>query len=337
MIFRPIERSDLDRLRPLLVPDPASPLSATQFQVRFEAGEYRPAWTWIADESPGTASRPAGGPDGPAALAIWWGTARESLPAALDGLFAGDPPEPGRAAGEAASAADRAGLAADLLTAAHRAFAQAGLDRPPDFHIFLPPHWRDRPDVTAALNWRLEAARRAGLTGIIERLRYEWTPAAGVPEPAGRLTFRAEADDEVFTGLFSRVLAGTLDAKSRQAAEASGARTQASRDVAFYRDHMSGQRSWWRVAETPEGELAGFGVPSRNSDVPVVGYLGVMPEHRGHGYADEILAEITRILVAEAGATTIHADTDVANSPMAAAFARAGYRPTGRRLVLSAS
>ena len=223
------------------------------------------------------------------------------------------------------------------MTAAHRAFAEAGLDRPPDFHIFLPPDWRDRQDVTAALNWRLEAARRAGLTSMLERLRYEWTPAAGVPEPSGRLRFRPEPDDEVFTGLFCRVLTGTLDATSRSEAAVSGARKQASNDVAFYRDHMSGQRSWWRVAETPDGDLAGFGLPSRNTDVPVVGYLGVVPEHRGDGFAGEILAEITRILVAEARATTIHADTDLQNRPMAVAFEQAGYRPAGRRLVLSAT
>ena len=81
MIFRPIERSDLERLKPLLVSDPASALSARQFQIRFEAREYRPAWTWIAEESSDAE---------PAAVAIWWGTAQENLPAALDGLFTAD-------------------------------------------------------------------------------------------------------------------------------------------------------------------------------------------------------------------------------------------------------
>jgi RimJ/RimL family protein N-acetyltransferase len=68
----------------------------------------------------------------------------------------------------------------------------------------------------------------------------------------------------------------------------------------------------------------------------VVGYLGVVPEHRGHGYADDILAEITRILADEAGAEVIRADTDLANAPMAASFERAGYRNFSRRLVFSA-
>jgi len=322
VICRPVASSDLERLSALLVADPASPLTARQFQIRFDNGEYRPEWSWIAEE-PGEA---------PAAAAIWWGNPRDVLPAALDGLFA---PAPVGSA-SAADAEDSARVAARLLATAHETYAAAGLKHPPDFHLFLPPDWRDRPEVMSAATWRLSAARRAGLTGMLERLRYEWTPEAGVPQPAGRLTFRQEADDEVFVDLFDRTLSGTLDATSRKEAESSGSRAQAASDVAFYRERMSGQRSWWLVAETPSGEPAGFGIPSRNTAVPVVGYLGVLPDHRGHGYVDEILAEVTRVLVAEAGAKTIHADTDLENRPMAAAFDRAGYRVIGRRLVLSA-
>jgi RimJ/RimL family protein N-acetyltransferase len=322
VIYRPVAPADLDKLRALLVADPACPLNARHFQIRFDNGEYRPEWSWIAEEP--------GAP--PAAAAIWWGTPRDVLPAALDGLFAGV------LAGSAPEihADENVRLAAPLLAAAHEAYAAAGLTKPPDFHMFLPPDWRDRPDVMSAANWRLDAARRAGLTDQLERLRFEWTPAAGVPRPSGRLRFRPEADDAVFVELFDRTLSGTLDATSRREAEASGSRAQAASDVVFYRERMNGQRSWWRVAETASGEIAGFGIPSQNTEVPVVGYLGVVPEHRGHGYVDEILAEVTRVLVAETGAKTIHADTDLENRPMAAAFERAGYRIIGRRLVLSA-
>lgn len=128
--------------------------------------------------------------------------------------------------------------------------------------------------------------------------------------------FRGEADDEVFAGLFRRVLADTLDATSRKGAEAAGPQTQARQDVKFYRESMLGERSWWRIAWTPDGQLAGFGIPSQNTECPVVGYLGVLPEHRGHGYVDEILAEITRILAAETGAAAIRGDTDLENLPM---------------------
>jgi RimJ/RimL family protein N-acetyltransferase len=42
------------------------------------------------------------------------------------------------------------------------------------------------------------------------------------------------------------------------------------------------------------------------------------------------------VLVAQAGADIVQADTDLDNQPMAAAFERAGYRNFARRVVLSA-
>jgi len=76
----------------------------------------------------------------------------------------------------------------------------------------------------------------------------------------------------------------------------------------------------------------GFAVPSANNGGPVVGYLGVLAEHRGNGYSDDLLAEITHILV-ETGAEQIRADTDLTNKPMAASFERQGYRNHAVRLV----
>ncbi|MFB7662549.1 GNAT family N-acetyltransferase [Kitasatospora sp. NPDC056138] len=319
MIFRSTVESDLGRSLPLLVADPAcATMTADDYTRKLAGREYRPEWTWIAEE----------GPDGPPlALAVWWGAPEHSEPGALDGFFVHE---------SVGSAVDRIGLAADLLTAAHAGYAGAGVAEAPEYHVFLPGDWRDRPAVAAALTWRREAARLAGLSTALERLRYEWTPQDGLPEPSGRLRFRAEPDDEVFVGILRRVLEGTLDSGSRKGAEQIGAERQARADVAFYRDRMSGERSWWRLAETPDGEVVGFGLPSHNPAFPVVGYLGVLPEQRGRGYVDEILAEITRILAVEAGAERIRADTDLANVPMAAAFERGGYRNFARRLVLSA-
>lgn len=185
------------------------------------------------------------------------------------------------------------------------------------------------------MSWRWEAALSAGLTTELERLRYVWTPDQEPPRASGRLMFAAEPDDEVFACLFRKVLEASLDATSRRAAEAVGAARQASQDVAFYRDRTGGDRSWWRVAMTADGEVVGFGVPALHACGPVVGYLGVLPRYRGRGYVNDIVAEITRILV-EAGARSVYADTDLANRPMAAAFERAGYMNFARQLVLSA-
>jgi RimJ/RimL family protein N-acetyltransferase len=58
----------------------------------------------------------------------------------------------------------------------------------------------------------------------------------------------------------------------------------------------------------------------------------VLQEHRGNGYADELLLEASQLLV-KGGATEIVAATDVGNAPMAAAFARCGYVVIDRLLV----
>ena len=334
MIFRSATEADLERVLPLMIPDPVNGLTADTYRIRSHSRQYRPEWTWLAEEHDGR-------DDPPVAVAVWWGEPRGSLPSALDGMWVA----------ESVPAADRAQLAAELLSDAHLAYAKYAESaapgnhdtyEPPSCHIFLPGDWRDRPGAVAALEWRQEAARLAGLTQRLERLRYEWTAGAGLPglkgpkDREGRLRFRAEPDDEVFVDVLAQILAGTLDATTRQRAARVGPRQQAREDVTFYRDGMRGERSWWRIAETQDGRTAGFGIPSRNVEYPVVGYLGVLPDQRGHGYVDEILAEITRILATEAGATVIHADTDLENRPMAAAFERAGYKNFGRRVVLSA-
>jgi RimJ/RimL family protein N-acetyltransferase len=89
------------------------------------------------------------------------------------------------------------------------------------------------------------------------------------------------------------------------------------------------------VAYTPDGQLAGLAIPSATPYGPNVGYLGVLPELRGNGYVDDILAELTR-MQAKRGAARITAPTDLGNAPMAAAFGRAGYRNVQARIMLSA-
>ena len=72
------------------------------------------------------------------------------------------------------------------------------------------------------------------------------------------------------------------------------------------------------------GHTGGVRDPGRNDYNPIIAYLAVLPEHRGHGYINDILAEGTRIL-AQHQIPRIRASTDLGNIPMANAFQRAGY------------
>jgi RimJ/RimL family protein N-acetyltransferase len=310
MRFRPAVEDDLDRLLGCVVDESISWSHPDRLLSFLESGDYRFDRVWLAEAEPGGEIM---------ARAVWWGFPGGDRPLALDCLYV------------APSAPGRVGLAAELLRRAHAAFGEA-----PAYHVFVPSGWRDDPRASAALAWRWEAAGRAGLTDELERLRYEWTAAdAPVPEPSDRLVFRADDDDEAFVAAFVRVAAGTLDHHTRQALATMGPQAQAREDVADYRA-MPGDRAWWRLAYDKAGELVGVALPSANNAGPVVGYLGVVPEKRGQGYVDDLLAEITRCHAGR-GVQRIVADTDAGNGPMARAFERAGYRNFATRLVLSAN
>lgn len=306
MLFRSTVEADFDHLLACVVDEPVSWANPDRLVPFLQDGQYRYDRIWVAEQDGRILAR-----------AVWWGFAQSDKPLTLDCVYVD------------ASVEDRVGLAAELLATAHEAFGQA-----PDYHLFLTNGWRDQPDVAAAVAWRREVCDRVGMTHALERFRYEWTPSAPVPAPSDRLVFRAEPDDEVFVEAFRRVAEGTLDFDTRKALATMDPVAQAREDVEAYQQ-MVGERSWWRLAYTPEGDLVGLSLPSANNGGPVVGYLGVVPEYRGKGYVGDLLNEITRFH-AERGAERIAADTDATNIPMAKAFERAGYVHFSVRLVLSA-
>ena len=80
----------------------------------------------------------------------------------------------------------------------------------------------------------------------------------------------------------------------------------------------------------------GLVMPAEPPGFLTVFYVGVVPEMRGRGYVDGLLAAGTATLLKarrrDKNEKHLRADTDVANAPMAAAFERAGWaRFAGRR------
>ncbi|GAA4086799.1 GNAT family N-acetyltransferase [Nonomuraea soli] len=306
MLFRPTVEADLDRLLDVVVDEPVSWAHPERIRAELKLGNYRPEWMWIAEDDGVILAR-----------VVFWGMPADAEPYSIDCLSVHP------------SVADRAGLAAELMSAAIER-----LGTKPEYHLFLPNAWRERPDVAAAVAWRAEVMAKVGIAHRLERFRYEWTPAAPVPEPSRRLLFRPEPDDEVMADAFRRVAQGTLDHSTLKELATMDPVAQARGDVRMYQDNFRGERDWWRLAFTPDGELVGLALPSANNGGPIVGYIGVVPEHRGKGYVSELLDEITRFHAAR-GAEVVRADTDFANVPMAKAFERAGYVNTSVRLVLS--
>lgn len=269
----------------------------------------RPEWSWALEHEGRLVGR-----------ALWWGRG-DSVPSAMDALDVLPQVDDPRSA------------AVQLLRGGRDDFAASGARVLPPYTLMLPRQWRDDVDATRAVTWRSEAMADVGVTSALERRQYAWTREDGVPPSSTRVWFR-QGPDEEFIALFREAARGSLDVETRRSLETMDEASQAKEDFEFY-DSCPGERDWWRVATDAEGAVVGFIVPSATPYHRNVGYLGVLPGHRGQGLVDDLLGEVTRIHAA-AGAERITATTDMTNLPMAAAFDRAGYQVTEIRLVLEA-
>ncbi|MFI5909976.1 GNAT family N-acetyltransferase [Dactylosporangium sp. NPDC051541] len=256
-------------------------------------GRRRESWLWIATRG-----------DEVLARAGWWARGGAAGPYLMDFLdFA-----PGES-----------GTAETLVTKALEAIVPAG-EKPPEFVRYVAPDWGQDPAGVPSIVRVLE---NLGAHLLVERLRLEWRPGTAI-QPSGGIEFRPFASTEEAVALMTRAVAGTLDAHNRADLDRMTPREVAAEHFHGELERWPSPQSWWRVAMLPGGEPIGFVFPARNDYGPIIAYLAVLPEHRGHGYIDAILAEGTRVL-AEQDAPRIRASTDVGNGPMAAAFARAGY------------
>jgi RimJ/RimL family protein N-acetyltransferase len=273
------------------------------------AGRRRPEWMWVALRGDHLLARVA-----------WWGRAGDDTPSVLDIFDLDD------------STDDRGDVGVRLLRTAAADVVPAGAQLP-EYYRLVPPDWREGGETRRVVEDRVDALERTGASLSVERLRFEWRPGTPIPEPSGLLVFRPVRDTEELLALMTLVLDGTLDAHSKDDLTRMSAREAA---VKHYEGELARYRSprdWWRVATLPDGEPVGFVIPARNDYNPVISYLAVLPEHRGNGYIDEILAEGTRILNAQ-DVPRIRAATDLGNTPMANAFQRAGYANFERTITM---
>ncbi len=271
--------------------------------------EYRPEHSWVAIEDGTVVSR-----------ACWWCGPEDEKPAALDWL-------------EAMPGPRQVELGTKLLLAAHETMRNNEGKRP-DYHLFLPPDWRKQPPIRSWTEARLRAAENAGLAPSVERHSYRWSAKTdGLPPRGTRLTFRP-AHDAAMLAALRQVLGGTLDAHDRRNIEEDGLSRAAELQLEDLKWFPS-PREWWKLAYSRLGELVGVIVPARNYTMPTIGYIGVVPEQRGEGYVDELLAEMAWMLAELAPGEEVGADTDLGNGPMAAAFKRAGFRIMEEHVVLS--
>lgn len=272
---------------------PANPAQLREQLAGFlAAASVLPEWCWIAT-----------GPEG-AVLArhYWWGLPGSGKPIVFTSVSAEDH---AAAISLLAHARDRLGVE----EARSEVIAPRGLGDNPS---------AGRADLVALL-------AGAGFGFEVSRIRVEWTPTAGIPRAGGRLAMRPArlVGDEALAALFRAVGDGSLDHGMTAGRARLGEEAAARERLDFVRSFPA-EPGWFTVGVTSAGELAGYVAPGLTGATPVVAEIGVAAAHRGHGYVNDLLAHATRLLAAT-GASRIRADTDRANSPMRAAFARAGY------------
>ncbi|WP_436530581.1 GNAT family N-acetyltransferase [Actinoplanes sp. HUAS TT8] len=298
-------------VRPITGPDEVDLFNTLPYLLNDEitgdldAGRRRPEWLWVALRG-----------DRVTARAAWWSRPGDARPSTMD-IF--DAPDPGDGR--------------ELLRAALPAVSGDAV--PPHYIRFLPPDWKGDERARRETESCLALLGETGARLFVERLRWEWRPGTPLRAPSGRLEFRPPRDAGELIDLMELVLDGTLDAYSRDDLTRMTPREAAEQQFEEELARYAGPRDWWRIATRPgDGDPVGFVVPAHNGYHAIIAYLGVVPAHRGHGYIDDVLAAGTRVL-ADQDAPRIRAATDVTNTPMAAAFARAGYETFQHRLDLT--
>lgn len=183
-----------------------------------------------------------------------------------------------------------------------------------------------QPDLSA---WR-DALESSGFTVFQEKQGFLWTDEHGPPSPTPRLRFRtlAEVGGDAYAAAMARGIVGTLDRNDRHYVGLCGPDGW-GREMLGYLG--PGDDASWLVADDSGGSLVGY-VAVSAFDEPVTGtiiHIGVLPEHRGRGYVDELLGAVARV-ARDRGFGQLLSDVDTENAPMLASMRRAGHSPVAR-------
>jgi len=170
----------------------------------------------------------------------------------------------------------------------------------------------------------------AGFRCIQDKRRYVWKVTEEPVRVPERLEFRpmSETGEHTFIDAIRRVTEGTLDREDQDTLRRVGAEEHARR-------HMNGLKDTgfradrFHLAFLPGAELCGLIAPCRlNDEEGAINYIGVVPEHRGHGYGYDLVLKANEVLQPE-GYREVVAETDMQNVQLHGHLERAGYRHGG--------
>lgn len=298
---RSIDRSELSAFARVAGATPAAARLETALAGMWASGESRPEWSFIAEGDGRAAGRLA-------VAAAPLGCGLETVEHRLNALRLADEGDAGVA------------VAAALLRAATGVLPDGPQTLDARLNAESHPHLAE---------WRA-ALEGAGFALFQEKQGFAWTDPGGPLPPPSRLTWQslAEAGRDAFAAAMARGIAGTLDRNDRHYVAVCGAE-QWGREMLGYIG--PGDEASWLLARAPDGTLAGYVAvsPFDEPNTATIIHIGVLAEHRGRGYIDELLAAATRAARAR-GLRHMLSDVDTENTPMLAAMRRAGHDPDVR-------
>jgi RimJ/RimL family protein N-acetyltransferase len=185
------------------------------------------------------------------------------------------------------------------------------------------PHWEQQREL----------AHCVGMSLRQEKLNYLYRVCApAVTDVASDMICRTlqEVGEADYIEAIRRTMRGTPDRIDAQLCHRLGPEKAARHFFDNISDGMTYEPRLWKLGYNAAGVLIGLVAPLKMwGDVGTLGYIGVVPEHRGKGYGVALLQQGTADLQIE-GIQRIVADTDAHNVPMQRTFEKAGYQLQGR-------
>lgn len=130
-----------------------------------------------------------------------------------------------------------------------------------------------------------------------ETIRFEWKDIQTEITSSNQLTFRSldEVGDDAFIVAIAQVSSQSLDRSRKQNQAKLGEKQDALKQFNMLKAFKY-QPTWWQLAYNFEQTLIGLIMPTENDGGATIGYIGVVPEHRGKRYVNDLLMQGTLTL-----------------------------------------
>ena len=170
---------------------------------------------------------------------------------------------------------------------------------------------------------RCRLLENCGLELFHEKHGFTWVDDGHPIDPGNRLAFRSveESGVNVYRSVMAPCGEGTLDRNDRYYWEGCGPANWATQMTEYLSEDDA---SMWLIGYSHDEPIGYVAVVSEEDWGATIGHIGVIPEHRGQGYVNDLLAAGTAS-AQRSGIGTMLSDVDVLNLPMRNAMNKGGH------------